>query len=146
MAQRSAAATEVARSFWARDAVDVSAPAEVTAEAQRICAQLQTGLARWVGSGGYRILVDRALAVARQEHPALGKISCNGNDREEIAAAVRVHGTAKLTAGIVALVATLIDLLSRIVGEEMAVELVKQAVAARPGRASNTGTEGGQDG
>jgi hypothetical protein len=146
MAQRSSAATEVARGFWARDGVDVSAPEYVTAEAERILAQLQTGLTRWVGSGGYRILVDRALALVRPEHPALGKISCNGSDREEIAAAVRVHGAAELTNGIVTVVATVIDLLSRIVGEEMAVELVKQAVAARPGGASNTGIEGGRDG
>jgi hypothetical protein len=146
MAQRSSAATEVARGFWASDVVDVGAPEEVTAEAERICARLQTGLARWVGSAGYRTLVHRALELARPEHPALGKLSCDGNDREEIAAAVRVHGAAELTAGIVGLVATLIDLLGRIVGEEMAVELVKQAVAASPGRASNTGIEGGRDG
>jgi hypothetical protein len=146
MAQTSAAASEVARGFWASDAVDVSAPQEVTAEAERICAQLETGLARWVGSAGYRTLVHRALELARPEHPALGKISCDGNDRDEIAAALRAHGAAELTSGIVALVATLIDLLGRIVGEEMAVALVKQAVAASPERASNTGIEGGRDG
>jgi hypothetical protein len=146
MTQRSAAATEVARGFWVRDAVNVSAPEEVTAEAERICAQLQTGLVRWVGSAGYRTLVDRALELVRPEHPALGKMSCNGNDGEEIAAAVRVHGSAELTAGIVAFVATLIGLLGRIVGEEMAVELVKQAVAASPRAASNMETGGGRDG
>jgi hypothetical protein len=146
MAQGSSTATEVARGFWARDVVDVSAPEEVTAEAERICAQLQTGLARWVGSAGYRMLVGRALELARAEHPALGKISFNGNDREEIAAAVRAHGAAEVTAAIVALVVTMIDLLGRIVGEEMAVELVKRTEAASLGRASNTGTEGGRDG
>jgi hypothetical protein len=146
MTQTSATATEVARGLWVRDAVDVGAPEEVTAEAERICAQLQTGLARWVGSAGYRMLVGRALELARPEHPALGKISFNGNDGEKIAAAVRAHGAAEVTAAIVALVVTMIDLLGRIVGEEMAVELVKQTEAASPGRASNTGTEGGRDG
>ncbi len=145
MTQTSAAATEVARGLWVRHSVDVGAPEEVTAEAERICAQLQTGLARWVGSAGYRTLFHRAVELARPEHPALARLSCDGSDGE-IAAAVRAHGAAEVTAAIVALVVTMIDLLGRIVGEEMAVELVKQTEAASPGRASNTGTEGGRDG
>ncbi|HEV2085326.1 MAG TPA: hypothetical protein VGR09_09600 [Gemmatimonadales bacterium] len=47
-------------------------------------------------------------------------------------AAVRAHSAAEVATGMVALVATLIDLLSRIVGEEMAVELVNQAVTRLP--------------
>ena len=130
--QRSATVTEVARGLWARDAVDVSAPEEVIAAAERICVQLQAGLVRWVGTMGYRALLDRAVELARAEHPALSRLSCNGSDEQEIAAAVRAHGAGEVTAGMVALVATLIDLLSRTVGEEMAVELVNQAVARLP--------------
>lgn len=144
--QRSATVTEVARDFWVRDAVDVSAPEEVIAAAERICVQLQAGLVRWVGTEGYRALLHRVLELARAEHPALSRVSCNGSDEQEIAAAVRAHGAAEVTAGMVALVATLIDLLSRIIGEGMAVELVNQAVAASPRRASNTGTAGAHDG
>ncbi|MEO7136721.1 MAG: hypothetical protein ABI037_03300 [Gemmatimonadales bacterium] len=146
MTQRSAIVTEVARDLWVRDAVDVSAPEEVVAAAERICVQLQAGLARWVGTEGYRALLLRVLELTRAEHPALSRVSCNGSDEQEIAAAVRAHSAAEVTAGMVALVATLIDLLSRIIGEEMAVELVNQAVAASPRRASNIGTEGGRDG
>jgi hypothetical protein len=146
MTQRSAAVTEVARGLWERDAVDVGAPEEATAAADRVCAQLRAGLARWVGSEGYRALLARALERVRVEHPALNHISCMGGDDQEIAAAVRVHGAAKVAAGIVALVAALIDLLGRIVGEEMAVELVNQAGAASPRRASNIGTKGARDG
>ena len=146
MMQSSAAVTEVARSLWARDAVDAGAPEEVIAAAERICVQLQAGLVRWVGTEGYRALLHRVLELARAEHPALRLISCIGSDEQEIAAAVRAHGAAEVTAGMVALVATLIDVLSRIVGEEMAVELVNQAVAASPRRASNIGTKGERDG
>jgi hypothetical protein len=146
MTQRSATVTEAARDFWVRDAVDVGAPEEVIATAERICVQLQAGLVRWVGTEGYRALLHRVLELARAEHPALRRLSCNGSDEQEIAAAVRAHGAAEVTAGMVALVATLIDLLGRIVGEEMAVQLVNQAVAASPRGASNTGTEGGRDG
>ena len=135
--QASAAATEVARRHWARAGGDTSTPEEVAATAERTCTQLQAGLARWVGTEGYRALIDRALLLARAEHPALGSLSCHGGDQPLTTAAVRAHSAAEVTAGIVALVATLIDLLSRIVGEEMAVELVNQAVARLPWRGAS---------
>jgi hypothetical protein len=143
--QGSPAATEVARRHWARAAGDTSTLEEVAATAERTCTQLQAGLARWVGTEGYRALLHRALLLARAEHPALGSLSFHGGDQPLTTAAVRAHSAAEVTAGLVVLVATLIDLLSRIVGEEMAVELVNQAVAASPRRASNTWTEVGRD-
>ena len=133
--QGSPAATEVARRHWARAAGDTNTLEEVAAAATRTCTQLQAGLARWVGTEGYRALIDRALLLARAEHPALGSLSCHGGDQPLTTAAVRAHSAAEVTAGIVALVVTLIDLLSRIVGEEMAVQLVNQAMAASPRRA-----------
>ena len=132
MMQGSPSATEVARRHWARAAGDTNTLEEVAAAAERTCTQLQAGLARWVGTEGYRALIDRALLLARAEHPALGSLSCHGGDEPVTTAAVRAHSAAEVTAGIVALVATLIDLLSRIVGEEMAVELVNQAVTRAP--------------
>jgi hypothetical protein len=135
--QGSPAATEVARRHWARAAGDTSTPEEVAAAAERTCTQLQAGLARWVGTMGYRALIDRALLLARAEHPALGSLSCHGGDEPVTTAAVRAHSAAEVATGMVALVATLIDLLSRIVGEEMALELVNQAVARLPGRAAS---------
>jgi hypothetical protein len=146
MTQRSAAATEAARRLWARDAVDVRTPEEVTATVQRVCAQLRAGLARWIGSEGYRALVRRALEQERVAHPVLSNLSCDGGDAHEIAAAVRAHGAAEVTAGIVVLTATLIDLLGRIVGEEMALQLVEQTGTLSLRGASVTETEGGRDG
>ena len=136
--QGSPAATEVARRHWARAAGDTNTLEEVAAAAERTCTQLQAGLARWVGTEGYRALIDRALLLARAEHPVLGGLSCHGGDEPATTAAVRAHSAAEVATGIVALVATLIDLLSRIVGEEMAVELVNQAVARLPGRAASS--------
>jgi hypothetical protein len=135
--QGSPAATEVARRHWARAVGDTSTLEEVAAAAERTCTQLQAGLARWVGTMGYRALIDRALLLARAEHPALGSLSCHGGDEPVTTAAVRAHSAAEVATGMVALVATLIDLLSRIVGEEMAVELVNQAVARLPWRGAS---------
>jgi hypothetical protein len=129
---RSPAATEVARRHWARAAGDTNTLEDVAAAAERTCTQLQAGLARWVGTEGYRALIDRALLLARAEHPALGSLSCHGEAEPVTTAAVRAHSAAEVRDGTVALVATLIDLLSRIVGEEMGVELVNQAVTRAP--------------
>jgi hypothetical protein len=116
---------------WERAVDDTSTLEDVAATAERTCTQLQSGLTRWVGTEGSRALIDRALLLARAEHPALGSLSCHG-DPPLTTAAVRAHSAAEVTAGMVVLVATLIDLLSRIVGEEMAVELVNQALTRLP--------------
>ena len=132
MTQRSAGATEVARGLWQRAVGDSTTPDDVAVAATRMCTELRAGLSRWVGGMGYRALIDRALLLARAEHPALGSLSCHGGDEPVTTAGVRAHSAAEVATGMVALVATLIDLLSRIVGEEMAVELVSQAVARPP--------------
>jgi hypothetical protein len=132
MMQKSAAATEVARHLWQRAVGDAGAPEDVAVAATRMCTELRAGLTRWVGAMAYRTLIDRALLLARAEHPALGSLSCHGEAEPVTTAAVRAHSAAEVTAGMVVLMATLIDLLSRIVGEEMAVELVNQAVAQLP--------------
>jgi hypothetical protein len=57
-----------------------------------------------------------------------------------------VHGAAEVREGIVALVALLIDLLSRVIGEEMTVRLVEQAWAGSTRSTATAPTEGVRDG
>ena len=144
MTPRSATVTALARGLWAGG--DLSAPEEAAAVALQVCVHLRAGLSRWVGLEGYRVLLLRALDLARAEHPVLTQLSCNGNEEQEIAAAVRAHGAAEVRSAMMALIATLIDLLGRIIGEDIAVELVKQAVVASPGKAPVTGTQGERHG
>jgi hypothetical protein len=99
-----------------------------------MCTQLRLGLGRWIGVTGYRALLDRALGLVRPEHPALEGLSCHGAEEPLVAAAMREHGAAEVAAGMMAVVAVLIDLLGRIIGEEMALRLVEQ-----------TGTERGSE-
>jgi hypothetical protein len=146
MTPRSAAASEVARRLWASAAGDASAPEEVAAASERMCTQLRAGLGRWVGATGYRALLDRALGQVRAEHPELGSLSCHGGEEPLTTAAVRAYGTAQVAAGMVALVAALIELLGRILGEEMAVRLVEQTGIPIPREVVGTETEGGRDG
>ena len=130
----SAVATEAARQFWAHDGLDAGAPEEIAAAAEQGCARLRAVLTRWIGSEGYRALVDRALAQARAAHPAIAGLRCQAGDVQGVAVAVGGHSAAEVREGILALVAQLVDLLSRLIGEEMAVRLVEQAWAgsARP--------------
>lgn len=146
MTQVSPVATEASRQFWAHDGLEAGAPEDLVATAEQGCARLRAVLTRWIGSEGYRALVDRALAQARAEHPAVAGLQCQGGDVEGVAAALGAHSAAEVREGILALVARLIDLLSRLIGEEMATRLVEQAWAGGPRPAASTVTDGVHDG
>ena len=125
--------TDVARRLWVHALGGDATPEAVAGAADRTCAQLRLGLRRWIGSDGYRALLDRSLANVRQAHPALEALSCLGADESEMTTAVREHGADQVEAGVMALVAALIELLGRILGEDMAAQLVEKA-ATRPRR------------
>jgi len=132
MTKGSVAATDAARGLWARAAGSAGAPEEIAVAAERLCTGLRAGLGRWIGAEGYRALLDRALGLVRAKHPVLDGLSCLGGDEPLTAAAVRAHGAAEVAAGMEALVAALIELLGRIIGEDMAVRLVEQAAMPSP--------------
>jgi hypothetical protein len=146
MTEVSATATEAARQFWAHDGLGTGTPEEIAAAAEQGCARLRAVLTRWIGSDGYRALVDRALEQARAGHPAIAGLQCQAGDMQGVAAAVGMHSAAEVREGILALVARLIDLLSRLIGEEMATRLVEQAWAGSAHPAANTVTDGVQHG
>jgi hypothetical protein len=131
MTQSSLAAIEAARLLWARTAGDISEPEAVAEAAERMCSQLGAGLGRWVGTTGYRALLDRAVKLVRSEHPALESLACQGGEAPLIAAAAREHGAAEVAAGMMALVEALVELLGRIIGQEMALRLVEQSGSER---------------
>jgi hypothetical protein len=56
-------------------------------------------------------------------------MQCDGTDAAEVASAVEAHGADAVAAAFVALVTSLIELLGRIVGVEMATRLVEHAGA-----------------
>lgn len=146
MTPQSTAATDAARRLWARAVGDTAAPGDVAAAAERTCTQLRTELGRWIGADGYRALVDRALGLARAEHPALGDLPCLGGNQPATTAVVRAHGAGAVAAGLVALVAALIELLGRIIGDEMALRLVEQIGVPSLHGVVSTEPAGGRDG
>jgi hypothetical protein len=144
---RSAAAAEAARRLWTGVAGNVTGPDQVAGGAARLFTRLRAGLGRWVGVEGYCALLDRAIALVRAEYPAVDSLSCQREDEPLTIETVRAHGSREVAAGVVALLAALIDLLGRIVGDEIAVRLVEQTADPAPdGAARTTGTQGGRDG
>lgn len=121
------ATVDAARRLWARSGGSATSPEAVGAATARVCTQLREGLSRWVGSQGYRVLLARALELAAAEHVVLRSVPCDDGDQEAAMAAARAQGAAELAAGMVALIGTMAELLGRIVGEEMAVQLIEQA-------------------
>jgi hypothetical protein len=144
MTSKAAVATEAAHRIWERASNNGASDEAATAE--RLCAQLQTGLRRWIGNDGYRALLDRALGSVRPEHPALDDVPSLRGDAPTTTATVRAHDATKVPAGMVALVAVVIELLGRIIGEEMAVRFVEQIGTASPRGTVSTKTEGERDG
>lgn len=142
----SAAANDAARRLWARASGGNSTPQHVASAAERLCAQSREGLGRWIGTQGYRALLDRALGMARAEHPVLRGMSCLGGDDAAIAAAVRTHGEGQVAEGMVAWLAAMMEVLGRIIGEETAVHLVEQTAMARPETDESAEMERARDG
>jgi hypothetical protein len=139
------ASTESARRLWTRIAAGARDPAEIAAAAVRVQDQLGAGLGRWIGPDGYRVIQRRAFAAVQQEYPALSGIpGLDGN--EAPAEPAGKPSAAEMTAGMVAWVAELIEVLGRIIGEEMAVHLVDQTGRPSPRGVVSTKTVEGLDG
>ncbi len=135
LGSRSAVAADAANGLWTGAVGSSRSPEEVAAAADAICIRLRRDIGRWIGSEGYRVLLERALAEAIVECPALEGLSCLGGEEQATTAAVRAHGAGSVAAGFVKVVSVLIDLLGRIIGEPMAVRL-----AERTGETSPAGT------
>ena len=144
MTQSSAGAIEVARQLWL-GAFRGDTPEEIGPAAARIYLQLRVGLSRWIGAEGFRALSARAISLAQVEHPKL-PILLHDGDEQTITAAVRLHGAAQVTGALEAQLAAVIDLLGRIIGEEMAMQLVQQTGAVSLPGALNRKIQGGRNG
>lgn len=136
----SSGTTDAARRLWAGIGGDTHDPAEIAQAVAQLGAQVRTGLGRWIGVDAYRALLERAVGTARTEHPSLGALSGLEEDSTVIMAAVKAHGAPAVADGLVAVVALMIELLGRIIGQEMATHLVEQC-GAPPRPHEPTGTE-----
>jgi hypothetical protein len=111
-------------------------PGEANSEARPVaaaCNHLYRGLSRWVGPDGCHALFARALAEARTEHPALMQIQLRARSEpyvDGVAETIMAHGETATAEGLESMLVRVIALLERLIGDEMAMKLIEQSLAA----------------
>jgi hypothetical protein len=126
---QSPASLQLARRILARDADQVrdGAPEKVGAALKRTCLRVSENLRDAMGEAGWTALLARALARTEADHPVLQSIRRQNEgdiDLDAVVAGVEVQGVASLTAAFEALFAALIEILGRLIGEDMAMRLI----------------------
>ncbi|HEY8176797.1 MAG TPA: hypothetical protein VIF32_13940 [Gemmatimonadaceae bacterium] len=120
---------QIARRLLAREAAPGKGrePKIDVATLQRTVASVSESLRDAMGEDGSTALLARALARTEAAHPALKKMRRlnEGSIQLDVVASIEAHNVATATAAVEALLAALIDILSRLIGEEMAIRLVE---------------------
>ena len=113
--------------LWARETSSAHSSERVAVAAERVGADLCTGLSRWIGRDGYQGLLLRALDEVRAEHPWMAGLRCEEGRLNGLAAATVGQSGESVGAGMLALIVALAQVLGRITGEAMAIRLMEQA-------------------
>jgi hypothetical protein len=98
--------------------------------AHAVCERLHQELSRWVGADGCHALFARAFARAERAFPALESITLRWRTMprlEGVMEAIKSFGGDAIANALAALIETVIDLLERLVGNDIAVLLVKRS-------------------
>lgn len=116
---------DAANALWNRCAVNRGTRVEdALFTADRVLTALDAGLRRWIGAEGYAALLKRATSLTDDEHPALHCVADLPIDDTSDTNG-RVYQGVEIAAAMTSLITTLLSLLGRIIGEEMAVRLVE---------------------
>ena len=129
-------ARELARQILERDLQGVDAPTaiNVAAAAERAFHRVSNGLAHWVGSDGTQALFTRALALAQTRDHSLKSVQPPARAAlflDTLAANAEPGDGASVLDGVTMIMTTLIELLTRLVGEDLAVRLVADAATGQ---------------
>ena len=105
-------------------------PARAAAAA---CDHLYRELSRWVGRDGCHALFTRALAQARTEYPALEEVQLDPRSEpyiDGVAETIMANGDAPTAGAIESMLVRLVELLGRLIGDDMAMKLIERSLAA----------------
>jgi hypothetical protein len=97
------------------------------------CDHLYKELSRWVGRDGCHALFTRALAQARDEYPALAQIHLQPRSEpyiDGVAEAILAHGDHTTADALEAMLARLVELLGRLIGDDMAMKLIERTLVS----------------
>jgi hypothetical protein len=119
-----------------RTGADTAARAAASA-----CDHLYRELSRWVGVDGCHALFTRSLAQARTEHPTLAQIQLRPRSEpyvDGLAAAIIAYGDAGTAEALESMLVRLLELLGRLIGDDMVMKLVGRSLAASEARDKNS--------
>lgn len=119
----STAAREIVRRLIERQPVprDGSYPA-----VQGACDDVCRGFARWVGPSGSKALFTRAMETAARAHPVLREIRVHDEDARlhGVEAAAQSFGEGATVSALEAMLIEVIELMGRLIGDDMVANLV----------------------
>jgi len=104
-------------------------PEDAVAAAERVIELLHQHLARWFGGDGFHAILARAVDRARVEQPALAAIRVVQQGElhvEGLTEAARAHDAETMHEALVTLIASLLSLLGRLVGDDLVSRLTHQ--------------------
>ncbi len=100
--------------------------------------KLQTGLGRWIGTASYNILFNRALGMTRVDVAFLDSLPNSRPTISEVLVVMNASDMSIIMTGLTELFATIIELLGRMIGHEMAIQLVEHLVPTDAGSTTHT--------
>ena len=115
-------------------------PEVVAVGLRKTCSRVSSSLRNALGTDGSNALLVRALTRIESQHPLLADLRQSSESSmsfDVLVKSVDEHGIGPVKAAIEALLAALIDILVRLVGEDMTVRLTAADAA------SHSGTNGG---
>jgi hypothetical protein len=134
-----------ARRLFARSSAANVSDAELLSSAERIGECVPDALARWFGPYGSLALMTRALAIAAAAHRSLGAVTVESSQSPRLvgmAASARTYGAHEIAEGVIALLAALIELLCRLIGDDLALKLLEPCAAPTDRAISNASSNG----
>jgi hypothetical protein len=106
--------------------------ATVAHAAASACDRLYRELSRWVGPDGCHALFTRAGAQARTEFPLLEQVHLHARSEpyiEGVAETIMAHGDPATAEALESMLVRLVELLGRLIGDDMAVKLIERTLA-----------------
>jgi hypothetical protein len=131
----SAHAIDVARRVFGSTDDGVAGDDALLESSERIGSCVPDALARWFGPYGSLALVARALAIAESEHPALSGVTAASGASPRLVglgASAGTHGSLATSQGVIAWLAALLDLLGRLIGDDLALLLLEPCAVSHP--------------
>jgi hypothetical protein len=121
-----ARARELARELLERETAGATEVARFGAAMQRTCTRVSENLRRSVGEDGYSALFARAVARTEYDQRVLSDIRRTdaGGVHLDVVTAMQRHGAATVGAAVESLLASLVDILSDLIGADMARNLL----------------------